>query len=301
MRTCFLIVIGMVTGAGCATRDARPVTRDSSGHGSQIADHESRGTDHDVIPAQAGTRGTDDETAAAFEDVNSMDETAFDELEEEFAQKELTIADPLEPVNRVMHGFNDVLYFWVVRPVTRTYADVVPKPARLGIRNFFHNVATPPRLVNCLLQGKGAAAGTEVRRFAINTTVGILGFGDPARDRWGLEPAEEDLGQTLAVYGLGDGFYLVWPFLGPSSLRDSVGRLGDQFLNPIRYVEPREVSIALSAASAVSDASLHIGEYETFKAAAVDPYVALRGAYLQYRKQQIQDGDRPPDPNNTGR
>ena len=263
MRAYFLIVVGVVAGAGCAT----------------------------------STPSNPQSPAAAPRDVNSTDEAAIDELEAELSQKQVTIADPLEPVNRIVYGFNDVLYFWVVKPVTHTYAGVVPKPARIGIGNFFHNVATPARLVNSLLQGKGSAAGTEVRRFAINTTVGVLGFGDPAHDRWGLKPAEEDLGQTLAVYGFGDGFYLVWPFLGPSTLRDSVGMVGDQFLNPVRYVEPSEVSIGLSVESAVNEASLHMGDYETFKSAAVDPYVAMRGAYAQYRKQQIRGEDRPTDPN----
>jgi phospholipid-binding lipoprotein MlaA len=192
-----------------------------------------------------------------------------------------------------------VAYFWVVKPVTHTYAGVVPRPVRVGIDNFFHNVATPPRLVNCLLQGKGSAAGTEARRFVINTFSGMLGFGDPARDQWGLAPAEEDLGQTLAVYGFGDGFYLVWPLGGPSTLRDSVGTLGDQFLNPIRYVEPEGVSFGISAENAVNEGSLHLGEYETFKSAAVDPYVAMRGAYVQYRQKQIRGETHPTDPNGT--
>jgi phospholipid-binding lipoprotein MlaA len=228
-----------------------------------------------------------------------MGRTDVEELEAELSEKEVTLADPLEPVNRIMYGFNDVLYFWVIKPVAHTYAGVVPKPARLGIGNFFHNVATPARLVNSLLQGKGSAAGTELRRFAINTTVGVLGFGDPARDRWKLEPAEEDLGQTLAGYGFADGFYLVWPLLGPSTLRDSVGMVGDQFLNPIRYVEPWEVSIGLSVESTVNDASLRLGDYETLKAAAVDPYVAMRGAYAQYRRRQIRDEDYAADPNRS--
>ncbi len=213
----------------------------------------------------------------------------FDLLEEELAEQVIEIADPLEPLNRLMHGVNDILYFWVAKPCAQVCKDVVPKPARIGIRNFFHNLTTPIRLANCLLQGKGDSAGTELHRFLVNTTSGVLGFGDPARDRLGLKPAEEDLGQTLAVYGLGDGFYLVWPLLGPSTLRDSVGFAGDQFLNPTRYVEPVEASIGISASKTVNEGSFHIGEYEAFKSAAVDPYVAMREAYIQYRNKQIQE------------
>src|SRR3989339_1906053 len=130
MRAYFLIVVGVVVGAGCAT----------------------------------STQSNPQSPAATPRDVNSTGEATLDELEEEFSQKQVTIADPLEPVNRIMFGFNDVAYFWVVKPVTHAYAGVVPKPARTGIGNFFDNVATPPRLVNCLLQGKGSAAGTELHR-----------------------------------------------------------------------------------------------------------------------------------------
>jgi phospholipid-binding lipoprotein MlaA len=265
MRPCFLIVVWLVLGAGCAT----------------------------------STQSNPHSLAASPRDVNSSGEAAFDEFEEEFSQRQVTISDPLEPSNRVMYGVNDVLYFWVAKPVTHVYEGVVPRPVRIGIGNFFYNLTTPARFVNCLLQGKCSAAERELHRFVVNTTAGVLGFGDPAHDRWGLEPAEEDLGQTLAVYGFGDGFYVVWPLLGPSTLRDSVGMVGDQFLNPVRYVEPAEASIGISAVSATNKGSFHIGEYEAFKSAAVDPYVAMRGAYIQYRKKQIRGEDQPIDPNSV--
>jgi phospholipid-binding lipoprotein MlaA len=230
---------------------------------------------------------------------NSSSEAAFNELEAELSQKQASVADPLEPVNRVMYGVNDVVYFWILKPVLQVYVGAVPKPARTGIRNFFHNLATPARLVNCILQGKNSGADIELSRFGINTVVGVLGFGDPARDRWGLKPVEEDLGQTLAVYGLGNGFYLVWPLLGPSTLRDSVGMVGDMFLDPVRYVEPQAASIGISATSTVNDMSFHLGEYESLKAATVDPYIAMREAYTQYREKQIRGQDHPADPNSV--
>ncbi len=215
--------------------------------------------------------------------------TDFDLLEEEFAEQMVKVADPLEPWNRMMYHVNDGLYFWVLKPIAQTYKDVTPEPARIGIRNFFHNLGTPVRLVNCLLQGKGDAAGTELSRFVINSTAGVLGFGDPAWDELGLEPAKEDLGQTLAIYGFGDGFYIVWPLFGPSTVRDSVGMAGDQFLNPTRYVQPVEISIGISAVRGINEGSFHIGEYEAFKSEAVEPYVAMREAYIQYRNKQIQE------------
>lgn len=213
----------------------------------------------------------------------------FDLLEKEFEDRFVEIADPLEPLNRLMFNVNDVLYFWAVKPLAQTYKDLTPEDARVGIRNFFDNAATPARYVNCLLQGKNEAADTELRRFAINTTAGVLGFGDPALDQHGLKPAEEDLGQTLAVCGLGDGFYVVWPLFGPSTARDSVGRVGDQFLNPLRYVDPIEVSVGLSVLRFTNATSFELGRYEVFKAAAVDPYIAMRESYIQYRDKKIRE------------
>ncbi len=265
MRAYLLIVAGIVAGAGCAS----------------------------------STQSSPQAPVATPRDVNAPDEAVINELEEELSQRQVTVADPLEPVNRIMFGVNDVAYFWVVKPVAQAYADVMPKPARTGIRNFFHNLATPARLVNCLLQGKGSEAGTELRRFQINTVSGMLGFGDPARDRWKLEPAEEDLGRTLAVYGFDDGFYLMWPLFGPSTLRDSVGAVGDMFLDPVRYVEPEALSIGLSATDTVNIASFRLGEYEALKAASVDPYVAMRAAYVQYRKKVIREKSLPADPNSA--
>ncbi len=255
MRYYFLIMIWLVAGAGCAS----------------------------------SVRNTPNLPAASPVDVNSSGEAAFDEFENEVSQRQVTIPDPIEPWNRAMFGINDIFYFWVAKPVTHTYAGVVPKPVRIGVDNFFNNLTTPARFVNCLFQGKGPEADRELRRFGINTTAGVLGFGDPARDRWHLAPAKEDLGQTLAVHGFNDGCYLVWPILGPSTLRDSVGMVGDAFLNPVRYVKPVETSIGISAADAANDGSFHIGEYEAFKSAAVDPYVAMRGAYIQYRSKQIKE------------
>jgi phospholipid-binding lipoprotein MlaA len=213
----------------------------------------------------------------------------FDLLEKELEQHIVEISDPLQPFNRVMFQVNDTLYFWVVKPVARTYRDITPEPARVGIRNFFDNAGTPARYVNCLLQGKNAGADTELRRFLINTTVGVLGFGDPALDQYGLKPVYEDLGQTLAAAGMNDGFYVVWPLLGPSTARDSLGMLGDQFLNPLWYVEPTELSIGISAVKYTNAASFQIGRYEVFKAAAVDPYIAMRESYILYRDKQIRE------------
>lgn len=214
----------------------------------------------------------------------------FDLLEEELTTELIEISDPLEPLNRVMYHVNDGLYFWVLKPVTEVYTNITPKPAKTGIRNFFGNLTTPVRFVSCHLQGKTTVADVELNRFLINTTAGILGFGDPSKDQHGLEPpAKEDLGQTLATYGLGDGFYIVWPLLGPSTLRDSAGKLGGVFLNPIYYVEPAEIAIGISTTGFINENSFHIGEYENLKSDAIDSYITIREVYIQYRRKQIKE------------
>jgi len=232
---------------------------------------------------------TRQEASSASTDSAAPADSDFDLLEKELEDRFVEVADPLQPWNRLMFQVNDTLYFWVVKPVAQTYRDVTPEPARVGIRNFFDNAGTPAHYVNCLLQGKNDGADTELRRFVINTTAGVLGFGDPALDQYGLKPVDEDLGQTLATWGLGDGFYIVWPLFGPSTARDSVGEVGDQYLNPLRYVDPWELSIGISVARYTNAASFQIGGYELFKAAAVDPYIAMRESYIQYRDKQIRE------------
>jgi len=187
----FTIIIVTLTAAGCAASKKNPPSRA-------------------VIPAA-------DETAAPPVDKD------LGLLEQETTEQQVRISDPLHGWNRATHNFNDKLYFWVLKPVAKAWKKTVPKPARISIGNFFKNLGTPARYVSCLLQGKRRAAGTELHRFAYNTTVGVLGLGDPARDKLGLEPADEDLGQTLARWRVGNGAYLVLPLLGPSTVRDTVG------------------------------------------------------------------------------
>ncbi len=198
-----------------------------------------------------------------------------------------TVADPLEKFNRGVFYFNDKLYFWVMKPVAQGYKFILQPPARTGIKNFFYNVTAPIRIVNNILQGKGLSAEAEWARFLYNTTIGVLGFGNPAGKIAELNPPEEDMGQTLAGYGLGDGFYLVWPVLGPSTLRDSVGMVGDRFLNPVGFVERWQDSLALSATNEINNLSFRIGDYESLKNAALDPYESFRNAYIQLRQSKI--------------
>lgn len=201
----------------------------------------------------------------------------------------VTVADPLEPWNRAMFDFNDKLYFWVLKPVAQGYEVVVPKPVRRGVRNFFTNLTTPIRLVNCLLQGKVEDAANELGRFMVNSSLGLLGLMDVVYEEENLPAKEEDFGQTLGSYGLDHGIFIVWPFLGPSSLRDTVGLAGDLALDPVTYVEPLPASMGVRSGEKINDTSLTIGDYEALKDAAIEPYEAMRNAYIQYRAAQVRE------------
>ncbi|TNF51662.1 MAG: VacJ family lipoprotein, partial [Deltaproteobacteria bacterium] len=154
---------------------------------------------------------------------------------------------------------------------------------------FFRNLLMPVRFTNNLLQLKPKQASIELARFVFNSTVGILGFFDPAAKHCDLHPYPEDFGQTLGYYGVGSGFHIVLPLLGPSNLRDTIGLVPDHFLNPISYVDDSEVRLALRVYKQVNQTSLHIGEYESLKKDAVDLYPFLRDSYEQRRNKQIEE------------
>lgn len=197
--------------------------------------------------------------------------------------------DPLRFYNHAMFRINDRLYFWLLKPAATGYAKVIPEPGRIALGNFFNNIGFPVRLVGAVLQGKFKGAGTECARFGINTTIGLLGFRDPAREKWKLQPCREDFGQTLAVYGCHAGPPLELPLLGPSNLRDFIGMIPDFFLDPVTYIHPWYVSSAVRAGDIVNRLSLHPGEYESLIHDALDPYTAVRNAYKQYRNDLIKE------------
>ena len=207
---------------------------------------------------------------------------------EPFAEEPVAVRDPLEPLNRAFFKFNDRLYFWFLKPVATVYAAFIPCGVRTGINNAFKNVLMPVRVVNTILQGKPRETGIELSRFLINSTLGVGGFFDFAKTQFNLNPHNEDFGQTLGVYGMGQIIYINWPVFGPSSVRDSIGLVGDGFLNPIFYLSPSTTaSVAIKTGKETNDVSLTIGEYEDFLEASLDPYIAMRDGYLQYRENQV--------------
>ncbi len=203
------------------------------------------------------------------------------------------VPDPLYRFNYAVYTFNDKLYFWVMKPVSKGYARVLPVGVRTGIHNMFDNFLFPVRFVNSVFQGKFKGAGSELACFVINTTSGGLGATRPAQREFGLKNSREDLGQTLGSYSIKEGCYLVLPLLGPSSLRDLLGTVGDSFISPgnyLTYITPREASIGLMVLDAVNTTSLsRLGDYETLKQAAVDPYVAIKDGYIQLRRKRVQN------------
>ncbi len=260
-----------------------------------IAQRENEGEEAPSGPSPA-ERETGFPEGNASDDDFTDDEFPEDDFPDDFPEDDLPldepseIRDPLEPINRAFFVFNDKLYFWVLRPVAKGYGVVAPETVRIGISNFFYNLAFPVRFVNCVLQGKVQGASEEISRFVINTTVGMAGFIDVATNKVEIPKNEEDFGQTFGVWGLGPAFYINWPILGPSTLRDTVGFVGDAFLDPIAFIiDPTEVTLALNLFDIVNQTSLRIGDYEDLKKAAFDPYIALRDAYYQNRRSKIEE------------
>jgi len=273
-----IVLLSIFLSLGCAHKLA--TTKQEASTEAQLNQKWQTSAASEQIPSASGIEE---------ESGNDFTDDELDLFDDEFEEDTVHVADPLALWNRAMFHFNDKFYFWVLKPVARGYRVVVPSPVRIGVKNFFTNITTPIRMVNCILQWKWQAANAEFARFLINSTVGVLGFGDPAKRFPKLNPSEEDLGQTLGAYGIGNGFYVVWPFLGPSTLRDSAGLAGDLFLNPIFYVEPIEAAVGIASYKTVNDTSLKIGDYESLKEAAINPYEALRDAYIQHRTSKVKN------------
>ena len=221
-----------------------------------------------------------------------MSGQSIDLLNDEFKADDLnqrnSVYDPLEPMNRVFFEINDKLYFWVLKPVKTGYSAVVSEDIRQCFGNFFDNVASPVSFLNNLLQGRLEDSGVVLSRFAINTTMGIFGFADAASEVFHITPRPADFGQTLGVYGFGEGIYFVWPVIGPSNIRDSVGFAGDIFAHPVTYLDWDIMEgVAYSMGNRINAMSLGPDVYEDLKKMSLDPYVAARQAYTEHRQDQI--------------
>jgi len=201
--------------------------------------------------------------------------------------------DPLEPLNRGIYMFNDGVDHLLVKPAAEIYRGVVPEIVRTGVSNFFSNINDVIVALNSLLQGKILQAVSDVGRIAVNTTIGLLGTLDVAT-QLGLEKHNEDFGQTLGYWGIGDGPYIVLPILGPSSLRDTIGLIGDFKVDPKTYVDPARDRNLLYGLYFVNRRSELLETTRILEVAALDPYEFVRDAYLQRRRNLVYDGS-PPD------
>lgn len=219
------------------------------------------------------------ETVLAYATAEAADRPAASEDYEE---------DPWEPFNELMFRFNrEILDRYILKPVATVWDAVLPDPVQRGIHNIFDNAAVVRRLVNNLLQAKFVGAGKEVARFTINSTVGLVGFFDVAKDGLGIEQSDEDTGQTFGVWGIGPGPYLVLPFLFPMTVRDGIGYVFDAAMTPYVYFIPWYANVGITATNTVNERSLNLDRFERVEESTVDLYGAVRNAYLQRRAAAI--------------
>ena len=201
--------------------------------------------------------------------------------------------DPLEGFNRGVYKFNDVADKAVIKPVAGAYKAVVPSPVRSGVNNFFSNLNTFVSAINDLLQFKFDKAAEGAGRFVINSTFGIAGLIDVA-SMDGIEKRNEDFGQTLGHWGVGSGAYIVLPFLGPSSVRDTTGLVVDTLaFDPISYVDDPATRNVARTVKLIDKRAQYLPASDLLDEAALDPYAFMRDAYFQRRNSQIHDGNVP--------
>jgi phospholipid-binding lipoprotein MlaA len=234
-------------------------------------------------------------------------ETEFFDPFDESDHAQVKDYDPLEPVNSAVFEFNYRLDKYVVKPAAKVYNFFIPPDVQQSFSNVFQNIRFVPRLFNNLFQAKFQGAGIELSRFLINSTLGVGGLFDPAKIMFELETPQEDLGQTLGTYGVGPGPFLMIPFFGPFTLRDGVGFIGDNFLDPFNwFVLPfiktdsipqlvqdrstiRSIRFGLTGGEAVNARSLTLEKFQGVEEGTLDLYGAVRNAYLQQRLKAIQE------------
>jgi phospholipid-binding lipoprotein MlaA len=217
------------------------------------------------------------------------DFTAISLQEENDAGSPITkIDDPWESVNRSIYGFNMKADKYVLKPIATAYDKVTPEPVQQGVRNFFSNLKSPATLVNELLQGRPMDSAETLGRFAVNTTVGVVGIFDPASSI-GLARRNEDFGQTFAVWGWENSNYVVLPLLGPRTLRDTAGFVGDSAISPLSQVGSDGVVIGLKSLE-ITDKRKQMLPLDDVRANAIDEYVMMRDAWAQGRQHEIREG-----------
>ena len=226
------------------------------------------------------------------------DETSFDSFDNEFAtQKVKSSWDPIKIYNVPMTQFNDFVYMSIMGPIAKGYRSVVNKPIREGVSNVFHNLQFPIRFTNNILQLKFNNALEESARFVINSTYGLAGFIDIAKSEGGLERHNEDFGQTLGFYGVGNDFHIVLPLFGPSNLRDTLGLITDSFVDPMYYAKKKDWDIfesnnrylLINTYKIENEYSFQMDAYENIRKDSIDLYILLKNVYEQRRDKMIEE------------
>lgn len=207
-------------------------------------------------------------------------------------QHSAEVNDPLESYNRFMYSFNDKVDKAVFKPVAQGYNYVMPDPVNKSVSNFFSNLNEVTVIVNDILQFKFNQAIYDTGRFVTNSTIGVLGLFDIA-SMSGLEKHDEDFGQTLGYWGVDTGPYIVWPFIGPSNIRDTAGLVGDYYTDPVTYVKGPDARNPLLITRIVDKRANLLSAEKVLDEAATDEYSYVRDAYLQRRLNLVHDGNPP--------
>ena len=246
-----------------------------------------------MIAAEGPADASDNEagTYLAQQNQEAAAKDAEEEDDEDFEDEVTDINDPFYAINYTFYNLNDILYEVIIKPAAKTYNFFIPADFRTVISNFFYNLRFPIRFVNCLLQFKGTKAAQELGGFFLNSTVGLAGLGDVA-SYYDLKPSPEDLGQTLAHWGAGNGFYIMYPILGPSSLRDSARFIDSYFLDPVNWLKYDKfggyswrTTIPITAYDKFNEISFQIEDIDALKKAAFEPYIGVRDAYVEHRNK----------------
>lgn len=297
MRSCILVLAALLL-TGCAAKHSAPTAdlaavsvstpenvtaENTDAVPTAFADSGSLDTSNDTASLDDYEEEPDGATAAlASSDIatSSGDEFSLDDYDDDMPSVE--VSDPLEPWNRFWFRFNDVMLLNVFKPIHSGYAKVVPEPVRGGISNFAHNLASPVRFLNSLLQGKFTQAGVEFGRFCINTmtSLGLADVASQSKPLYPYHPETENFGHTLAVWGIPEGPYLVWPFFGPSTARGTVGLVGDMFAEPVNYALSWQINLLSSTGFTFNDLDKVYRPYEQVVGASLEPYIAVRNGYL---------------------
>ncbi len=220
-----------------------------------------------------------------------MDETVVEStFEDPFATESEPVQDPWEPFNSTVFTVNYNIDRYALKPVARVYSGLVAPDLQDSLGNAFDNLGFASRFLNNIFQGKFSRAGTEMQRFLLNSTLGVAGLFDVAKYMFGIEaPPVEDTGQTLAVYGVNSGPYMVLPLLPPMTVRDAVGYAGDIFMNPVNYFIPFTPNLGLNAGDRVNDRAINLDTFEGLEESTIDLYGAVRSGYLDRRAKDIQE------------